>query len=133
MILAVGIVLSLLLDGCGKKTPVSAEAAASSNIYTIPPPVGKLPWPQHDPKFTRTEYDSMMDSLWIINNFGQYQGGTASSSVYFHDGIDVVLPNGTKIFAVDSGYVKSIIDGGDYYRRLVIANTPGSAPVDGWS
>jgi hypothetical protein len=75
----------------------------------------------------------MMDNLFIINNFGQYQGGDTKNSVYFHDGLDVVLENGTKIFAVDSGYVKSIIDNGEFYTTLAIAGTPGGAPGEGWS
>jgi Peptidase family M23 len=127
------LVVALLAGGCGKHSPVSGDTGTSSSVYTVPPPVGKLPWPQHDPKFSREEYDAMMDSLWIINNFGQYQGGEVSGSVYFHDGLDVVLWNGTKIFAVESGYVKSIINGGEYYQTLVIANTPGASPGYGWS
>ncbi len=133
MILPAAVSVAILAGGCKKGSPVSPDSRIPSSAYVIPPPPGKLPWPQHDPKFSRSEYDAMMDSLFIINNFGQYQGGTDSSSVYFHDGLDVVLWNGTKIFAVESGYVKSMINGGEYYQTLVIGNTPASAPGYGWS
>ncbi len=68
----------------------------------------------------------MMANLFIINNFGQYQGADTKESVYFHDGLDDVLPNGTKIYAVDSGYVKSIDNRIEYYKTIIIGNTPGS-------
>lgn len=135
----------LLAGGCEKSSPVSPaggsensppvspDSQITASRYVTPPPPGKLPWPQHDPQFTQAAYNAMMDSLFIINNFGQYQGGETKNSVYFHDGLDVVLWNGTKIFAVDSGYVKSIINGGEYYQTIIIGDTPGSAPGHGWS
>ena len=42
--------------------------------YLVSPPDGKLPWPHHRPDMNQTEYDELMDNLWIINNFGQLQG-----------------------------------------------------------
>lgn len=125
--------MGFLSGGCQKTSPSSPDAQVSSSIYVTPPPAGKLPWPQHNPKFTKAEYDAMMDSLFIINNFGQYQGDSSRNFVYFHDGLDVVLPNGTKIYAVDSGYVKTIFYGGEYYQMIVIGNTPGSEPGSGWA
>jgi Peptidase family M23 len=133
VILPAAIAIAILASGCKKGSPVSPDSGIPSSNYVVHPPPGKLPWPQHDPQFSQTEYDAMMDSLWIINNFGQYQGGEDSGFVYFHDGLDVVLWNGTKIFAVESGYVKSIINGGEYYQTLIIGNTPGSAPGYAWS
>jgi len=50
-------------------------------------------------------------------------------SLYLHDGLDVVLSNGTPIFAVADGTVRAEIGGNQYYRTLVIEdlNTPGLA------
>ncbi len=42
----------------------------------------------------------MMDELWIINNFGQYQQADKTTETYFHDGLDVVVPNRTKMFSI---------------------------------
>ncbi len=133
-ILAAAIIPALLVEGCKNGGPVSAGPETQKSIYVTPPPPGKLPWPQHDPAFSSAMYNAMMDSLFIINDFGQYQAGTTKESVYFHDGLDVVLWNGTKIFAVDSGYVKAIMtQWGEYYQLLIIGNTPGSAPGYAWS
>jgi len=97
------------------------------NHYNANIPPGKLPWPHHDPKIDQAQYDDLIRGLWIINNFGQYQGGDTKESVYFHDGLDIVLSNGTEIFAVDSGYVRFIHDGGPYYTTVVVEdkNNPG--------
>ena len=78
--------------------------------YTTPPPTGKLPFPQHNPSFTSNQYNNMMSQLWIINNFGLYQGSEQVIYDYFHDGLDIVLDNGTLIYAVEAGYVRSVIN-----------------------
>ena len=82
---------------------------ARQSPYLVAPPEGKLPWPQHDPAFTRQQYEQMMSGLFIINNFGLYQGGDTRDSVYFHDGLDIVLPNGTVLYAISSGFVRASI------------------------
>jgi hypothetical protein len=120
------------LSGCEKESPVEV-AAVTTPVYVVSPPTGKLPWPQHNPAFSQAEYNSMMSKLFIINNFGQYQGGTTTESLYFHDGIDVVAKNDTKIFAVESGYVKAIIGSNEYYMSLVIGDVKDNGPGKGWS
>jgi len=92
--------------------------------------MGKLPWPQHNPSFSKTQYDSMMTNLWIINNFGQYQGGETKESMYFHNGLDIVLPNGTPLFAVDSGTVRAIEGTDPSYSWIVIEDS--DRPGYGW-
>jgi hypothetical protein len=83
-------------------------------------PAAKLPWPHHDPDLSQSQYDKLIDDLWVINNFGQYQGASTKESVYFHDGLDVVLDNGTHIFAIDSGTVRHINIAGPYYSSVVV-------------
>ena len=68
-----------------------------------------------------------MNELFFINNFGEVQGANQMTGMYVHDGLDIVSPNGTKIFAVDSGYVKAIIGNPPYYMSMFIEdkNNPG--------
>ena len=102
---------------------------ARQSGYAIAPPEGKLPWPQHNPAFSQAEYDDMLSRLFIINNFGLYQGGDTRDSVYFHDGLDIVLPNGTVLYAISAGIVSAILGVPPYYQTLVIedADNPGWA------
>lgn len=101
--------------------------------YAVKLPDGKLPWPQHVPEFTAAQYAAMQQDLFIINNFGLYQAGSSSdrNSMYLHDGLDIVLPNGTKIHAIEAGYVRSIVAAVLNYKYIVVedADTPGS----GWA
>jgi hypothetical protein len=132
--LSVSALATIIVVSCSKESPVAPyEAPLPSVTYTVSVPDGKLPWPQHDPSFSQAQYDDMMSNLFIINNFGQYQGGNTVESVYFHDGLDVVLPNGTKIYAVDSGYVEAIINGGEYYQTLIIGDVKGDVTGYGWA
>jgi len=64
--------------------------------YSILPP-SKLPWPHQKPDLDINDYNVLIKDLWIINNFGQYQGGDTKESLYFHDGLDIVLDNGKYI------------------------------------
>jgi hypothetical protein len=88
----------------------------------------KLPWPHQKPHITLEEYEDLIENLWIINNYGQYQASEDKSNAYFHDGLDIVLENGTKLFAVESGYVKSIV----YDHFIVIGDTESDEPGEGW-
>jgi len=98
-------------------------------VYQVTPPEGKVPWPQHDPDWSQGEYDQMLADLWIVNNFALYQGSEARTSLYLHDGLDVVLPNGTPVFAVAAGTVRANLGADPYYRTLVVedADSPGYA------
>lgn len=100
---------------------------------TVLLPEGKLPWPHQDPEITQEAYEELLNELCIINNYGQYQSGEIKESAYFHDGFDVVLPNGTKIYAIESGYVKAILGSREFYRGIIIGDTEGILPSDGWA
>jgi len=88
----------------------------------------KLPWPHQKPNITQEEYEDLIENLWIINNYGQYQASEDKSLAYFHDGLDIVLDNGTKLYAIESGYVKSIV----YDHFIIIGYTEGDEPGEGW-
>jgi hypothetical protein len=89
-------------------------------------PEGKLPWPHHNPSWTQATYDAKLRDLWVVNNFGLYQGGEDRSSVYLHDGLDVVLDNGTPVYAVTAGTVRERTDWG----LLVVEDL--DQPGHGW-
>jgi hypothetical protein len=102
------------------------------NEYVVTLPGGKLPWPHHRPDMTQSEYDDLLKNLWIINNFGQYQASEDRSLVYFHDGLDIVLDNGTKIYAIESGFVKDIYYETSGYGYIVIGDSEGDQPGNAW-
>lgn len=100
-------------------------------VYRTPPPAGKLPWPQHAPDWNAARYRAMLDSLFIVTNFGVYQGSADGAQAYLHSGLDVMLPNGTPVYAVQSGTVVAEIGGSEFYRTLVIEDE--GRPGHGWS
>ena len=91
--------------------------------YTVAPPSGKLPWPHQRPDMTQEEYDQMIQDLWICDNFGTYHATADKAYLYFHDGLDIMLDNGTKIYAINSGYVKSATDDGYDWGNIIISDT----------
>jgi hypothetical protein len=99
--------------------------------YQVSPPEGKLPWPHHNPEWNVTEYAAMIDDIWVVNNFGLYQGGADRATLYLHDGLDVVLPNGTPIYAIEAGTVRANIGGSEFYRTLLIEDA--ERPGWGWA
>jgi hypothetical protein len=131
-LLAVSLVA--MFCGCGPDQPVAPEAPAppveppEDASYRVKPPEGKLPLPQHGPSFTEEEHAAMRAQLFVINNFGVYQGGSTPESMYLHDGVDLVLRNGTPIYAVEAGTVRAIQSAGNGQMVLVEdADEPGRA------
>ncbi len=99
--------------------------------YVADPAGGQLPYPQHDPVMTAAEVQAQVDDLFIINNYGQYQCGTTPEECYFHNGLDIMLPNGTPIFAVEAGTIQANTGGNEFYRTLVIEDD--DEPGWGWA
>jgi hypothetical protein len=98
-------------------------------VYSARPPAGLLPWPHHDPAWDSATYAAKLDSLWVINNFGAYTGTADRSVLYLHDAWDLVLPNGTPIYAVTAGTVVAHMTGNPFYETMIIedADKPGYA------
>jgi murein DD-endopeptidase MepM/ murein hydrolase activator NlpD len=117
----------------GRALPVPRPPlpTAMPRHYAVRPPAGKLPWPQHDPTWTRARYEAMLDSIWVINNYGLYQGGGDRTTLYLHDALDLVLPNGTPIRSVATGTVRANIGGNEFYRSLVVEDE--DEPGFGWA
>lgn len=128
--------LFLLFWGCSKgalKTPEGPNepACRAPGLYEVNLPPGKLPWPHHAPGLNEAGYQQLQDELWVVNNFGQYQCGDAPEDCYFHDGLDIVLDNGTPVYAIESGTLKTIAGNGPYYWSAVVEDEdePGRAWV----
>lgn len=88
--------------------------------YNATNPDGKLPLPHHNPELNQADADQLTDELFIINNYGLYQGSDTDESCYFHNALDIILPNRTPIFAVEAGIVRANIGGDQYYRTLIV-------------
>jgi hypothetical protein len=99
-----------------------AHAQVADVPYVVEPPPGMFPWPHQRPDMSHDEHARLMSELFVINNFGEYQfsSGGDPKSAYLHDGIDVVMPNGTMIHAVAPGTVRAIIGSAPHYMTIVI-------------
>lgn len=137
---ALRILLVLLFaSACGGDGAVTAEPRPEPDpqpepeptviVYRTPPPAGKLPWPHHSPAFEPAQYQQMLDDLFIINNYGLMQGSAYTTTPYLHGALDVVLPNGTPIYAIYPGTVVAEIGSNEFYRTLIVEDEgrPGYA------
>lgn len=86
-----------------------------------------LPWPHQAPDLTPQQIDTLIQQLWIINDFPLYQADQAGDLRYFHAGLDIVLDNNTPIYAMKDGWVK-FTD----YSTITIADTSDNIPSYGW-
>lgn len=119
-----------LLLGCSKDDMKTSDGPNQSGCqepapYQVNFPDGKLPWPHHAPGLDEAGYQELQDQLWIINNFGQYQCGDSQDGCYFHDGLDIVLENGTPIYVIEPGILKAIAGNGPYYWSVVVEDMDG--------
>jgi hypothetical protein len=89
--------------------------------------VEPLPWPHQAPWLTPQEIESLNQQIYVVNDFPLYQATQDESTRYFHSGLDIVLDNGTPIYAMKNGWVKAVLA-----DTIVIADTAGNAPSYGW-
>lgn len=110
------------------------DAAGGGPVPELTPPPAatapaeKLPWPHQAPGLSAAEAEKLNREVWIINNFPLYQADPDGRRRTFHSGLDIVLPNGTPIYAMKDGWVKSV-DG----ATVVIADAQDGAPACGWA
>jgi hypothetical protein len=67
----------------------------------------------------------------IGNTYGEYQryGGSA----YLHPGIDLLVPAGTPVYAVEAGWVKAVLTiSAELHWRVAIGECNDEGPCDGW-
>jgi hypothetical protein len=98
-----------------------AALFAISILFSLPVAAGDLPWPVKAP-----------DGIYRIgNSHGEYQ--KYGPVPYFHPGIDILVPVGTPVYAISSGYVKAVLTiSGSLHWRVAIGDSPGSETCDGW-
>ncbi len=89
--------------------------------------VEKLPWPHQQPNLNKAEADKLNREVWVINDFPLYQADEEGQWRYFHGALDIVLDNGTKIYAMKDGWVKAIKG-----STVIIADVPGGKSSYGW-
>jgi murein DD-endopeptidase MepM/ murein hydrolase activator NlpD len=74
------------------------------------------------------QYTQMLNTNWILNNFSLYQGtDDGISAMYLHDGLDFMLPDGTAVYAVRTGTIRDINNGGG----IITVDDPAK-PDTGW-
>ncbi len=120
---SVSIICGAFIYGCESNSSSSPETSVEVDApiaYQVSPPDGYLPFPQHDPDFSDSEYLQMLQNLYIISNFGTYQGDGNREGMYLHDALDIVLPNGTELFFIENGTVVKINDQVDGYKSILV-------------
>src|SRR5688572_26829374 len=123
---AINLLLSALCLGS-----FAVQSADTIPTLTFPPgdpDIRKLPWPHQPPSLSASEIEQFNRAVWVINNNPLYQADEAGDWAYFHGGLDIVLTNGTKIYAIEDGWVKSIGN-----SAITIASLKDGAPCYGWS
>ena len=113
--------------------PAPIVPAAAPPPSLTPPPAQpttaeRLPWPHQAPGLSLAQVDKLNRDVWVINNYPLYQAGDGGRWRYFHDGLDIVLDNGTKIYAMKDGWVKAT-----QFSTVSIADRHDDAPCYGWA
>ena len=127
----------LLLKAAGVTSPPSntntppTEISAQVPGLTFPYELeasAPLPWPHQAPGLEPEEVSALERAVWVVNDFPLYQADASGTERYFHGGLDIVLANGTPIYAVEAGWVKARM--GD---TVVIGSARGGRPAFGWA
>lgn len=95
----------------------------------------KLRWPHAPPGMAEADYAALEDAVFIMNNFGQHQGGDQArpDALYLHDGVDLMLPNGTPIHALEDGTVRAVEPAGSAPYGFTVTVESAAYPGHGWS
>jgi murein DD-endopeptidase MepM/ murein hydrolase activator NlpD len=114
-----------------QRTLATDETDSAPPYIPLPPQevaYTPLPWPQQAPGLDASAVQALNDSVWVINNFPLFTADDDGSMVYLHDALDIVLDNGTVIYAMKEGWVKSTSHG-----TLIVADESGDDPCFGWA
>jgi len=67
----------------------------------------------------------------IGNTYGEYQA--YGGAPYYHPGLDILVPAGTPVYAVKSGWVKAVLTtSAQWHWRVAVGDSAGTAECDGW-
>ena len=96
-------------------------------------PADRVPWPHEAHDLPDGQRQSLIDELFVINNFSLYQAAENNRmESYFHDGLDVVLDPGTPVYSLVDGVVRDIfVSGGQ--GQSAIAVEDADRPGFGWA
>ena len=89
--------------------------------------IEQLPWPHQHPMLNSEQIEKLNREIWVINDFPLYQSDEQGEWRYFHGAFDIVLDNGTKIYAIKDGWVKAI-----NRSSIFIGDSKGKEPSYGW-
>lgn len=95
---------------------------------TVEAKAEKLPWPHQAPGLSAREIEAVNRDVWVINNNPLYQADDRGEWCYLHGGLDIVLTNGAKIYAMKDGWVKVIA-----HSTITVADAKDDGPSYGWS
>lgn len=118
------------LAGKAAVTSPRVAKAPSTPALKIPetqPSCERLPWPHQAPDLSPAEVQKLNEDVWIINDFSLYQADEKGDFAYLHGGFDIVLENGTRIYAMKDGWVKSTAN-----STVAIADNRDERPCYGW-
>jgi murein DD-endopeptidase MepM/ murein hydrolase activator NlpD len=103
-----------------KRIPVGREHSRGENKESRQDPI---PW-------MFSPFDSMR-TVW--NYYEQHMGDGGSDWSYLHQGLDLIVPIGEPVYAVETGIVKCVLTiGGNSYWRTAISPEQSSGWSDGW-
>ncbi len=116
----------------GRTAPGSRPAAGDAKAPMLALPEAqtkyeRLAWPHQPPGLSPPEVDKLNREVWVINDCPLYQADEKGELAYLHGGLDIILENGTKIYAMKDGWVKST----DVSTVTVADNSDGQ-PGYGW-
>ncbi len=132
-----GLLLTVSCSNNSQPTPIDDDNGNNRPEVTAPVPylveVGPdyYPFPHHAPTMNADQYQVLLDELFIINGFGNYQGSGDFESMYMHDGLDIVLNNGTDLFFITNGTVVKILDHLAGSKMLIVEDETN--PNFGWA
>ena len=86
-----------------------------------------LPWPHQPADASADEIARLVDSVWVINDSPLYQADDRGVQAYLHGGLDIVLDNGTPIYAMKDGWVRSVRG-----STVAVSDVESDEPSFGW-
>lgn len=117
-------------DAAGDVNNVQVSRTTRPPRLPLPPSeqdFEKLPWPHQSLDATAKQIADINQNVWVINDNPLYQAGEEGSRRYFHGGLDIVLDNGTPIYAMKDGWVRSTAS-----TTVTIADVEDAKAAFGW-
>ena len=70
---------------CPEVDRIYPGTAAIRDEDSVILPKDKLPWPHQEPGLSQSEFNALVNELWILDNFGTYHATDDGKYLYFHD------------------------------------------------